>query len=69
VSGYSRDVKLPKTKIKVSIPIVHFKVDVSPKVKGRGILPDHVVYQSWEDIIQAKNTKFEFALKLIQKSR
>lgn len=68
VSGHNRDIKLPNTKIKVSIPIVHFKVNVKPKQRGRGIMPDYKVQQSWEDIIEGKNTKLEFALKLINET-
>jgi C-terminal processing protease CtpA/Prc len=66
VSGYSRGIKLANTKIKVSIPIVHFKINVSPEIQGRGILPDHVVYQTWDDIVQGTNSKLEFAVNLIK---
>jgi C-terminal processing protease CtpA/Prc len=68
VSGESGDLKLPKTKIKVSIPIVHFKMAVHPEIKGRGVMPDYKVSQDWGDIIKGKNSKLEFALKLIEKN-
>ncbi|MDC7998383.1 S41 family peptidase [Gilvibacter sediminis] len=68
VSGYSEDVKLPKTKIKFDIPTVHFKIDVNPKEIGRGIIPDYKVPQTWEDYMTNKNTKLEFTLNLITNS-
>ena len=68
VSGESGVLKLPKTKIKVSIPLVHFKMAVHPEIRGRGVMPDYKVSQDWEDIIKGKNSKLEFALKLIEKN-
>ncbi len=69
VSGYNRYIKLPKTKIKIKIPIVHFKMNVKPDISGRGVMPDYEVPQSCEDIVSGKNSKFEFALKLIQQRK
>ena len=65
VSGYSRTIKLPNTKIKIDIPTVHFQINVQPKIRGRGILPDYQVSQSWEDYLNGINSKLEFAKKLI----
>lgn len=67
VSGYSNTIKLPNTKIKIDIPTVHFQIDVQPKIKGRGIIPDYEVSQSWEDYLNGINSKLEFAKKLIMK--
>lgn len=66
VSGYSRTVKLPNTKISVRIPIVHYQINVSPKVRGRGIMPDHTVPQAWTDYMTENNTKLNFTLELIR---
>ncbi|UBZ05494.1 hypothetical protein LDL76_08955 [Salegentibacter mishustinae] len=65
VSGYSEYVKLPNSKIEVKIPTVHFQVNVSPKIKGRGVKPDYNVPQTWEDYVNGKNTKKDFAIKTI----
>ncbi len=65
VSGYSVYVKLPHTKIEVDIPIVHFQVDVKPEKRGRGIMPDYYIPQSWENYLNGINAKKEFAVKLI----
>lgn len=69
VSGYSETIELPNSKIKVSIPTVHFQIDVAPKIKGRGIMPDYEVTQTWADYLNAKNTKKDFAVKLIKNPR
>jgi hypothetical protein len=65
VSGYSKTIKLPNTKIKIDIPTVHFQIDVQPIIKGRGIIPDYAVPQSWEDYLNGVNSKFEFTKQLI----
>jgi hypothetical protein len=48
----------------VSIPIVHFKMDVRQEIRGRGVMPDNKVSQDWEDIITGKNSKLEFCIKI-----
>jgi len=65
VSGYSEYIKLPNSKVEVKIPTVHFQINVSPKIKGRGIMPDYDVPQTWEDYLVGKNTKKDFAIKTI----
>jgi hypothetical protein len=65
VSGYSEYIKLPNSKIEVKIPTVHFQINVSPEIKGRGIIPDYRVSQTWKDYLNEKNTKKEFAIKTI----
>ncbi|MEQ8703326.1 MAG: S41 family peptidase [Phaeodactylibacter sp.] len=68
VSGYDHYVKLPNTKIKVKIPIVHYKINVKPEQPGLGVIPDYKVFQKWSDIVKGKNSKFEFALNLIREN-
>lgn len=65
VSSYSETIKLPNTKIKISIPSVHFQMDVNPSIKGRGVMPDHEVPETWDDYMNNKNSKFEFVKKII----
>lgn len=63
VSGYSEYIKLPNSNIKVKIPTVHFQINVSPKIKGHGVIPDYNVPQTWNDYLKGKNTKKEFIIK------
>ncbi|MDN6292261.1 MAG: S41 family peptidase [Tetragenococcus halophilus] len=65
VSGYSEYLKLPNSKIKIKIPIVHFQMNVSPEIKGRGVMPDHEVPQTWDAYLKGKNAKKEFTIKNI----
>ncbi len=65
VSGYTETVKLPNTKISIDIPTVHFQINVTPSIKGRGILPDYKVPQTWEDYLEKRNAKLEFVKELI----
>jgi C-terminal processing protease CtpA/Prc len=65
VSGYSEYIKLPNSKIEIKIPTVHFQINVSPKIKGRGIMPNYDVPQTWEDYLNGKNTKKDFTIKTI----
>lgn len=65
VSGYSESIKLPNSKIEVEIPTVHFQMNVSPEQKGRGVIPDYEVPQTWEDFISGRNTKKDFTIKMI----
>lgn len=62
VSGYGTTIKLPNSKIKVSIPIVHFQMNVSPTLPGRGVMPDYTVAQTWEDYLKGENSKLKFVL-------
>lgn len=65
VSGYSEYIKLPKTNIEVKIPTVHFQINVVPEKKGRGVIPDYEVPETWKDYLNGKNTKKDFAIKII----
>lgn len=67
VSGYSETITLPNSKIEVDIPTVHFQMNVSPEIKGRGVMPDFKVPQSWKAYMKMKNAKKEFAIELITK--
>jgi len=53
VSGYSRSIKLEHSGISVSLPIVHFKMNSKPAVKGHGVMPDYEVPQTWKDLLEA----------------
>lgn len=65
VSGYSEIVKLPNTKIKFDIPIVHFQMNVEPEIRGRGVIPDFEVPQTWIDYLNNRNSKLDFTKKMI----
>ena len=65
VSGYAEYIQVPHSKIEIKIPTVHFEIQVSPQIKGRGVMPDYTVHQTWGDYMKIKNTKKIFTLNLI----
>ena len=66
VSGFSKDITLKNSKIQVSLPVVHFKMNLAEDEDGtHGVQPDYYVPQSWQDLITNRNSKKEFALSLI----
>ncbi|MEO0340242.1 MAG: S41 family peptidase, partial [Bacteroidota bacterium] len=69
VSSFNETIKLPNSKIKIAIPIVHFQIDVEPTLRGRGILPDYPVSQTQNDYMNQRNAKLEYALELIMNNK
>jgi hypothetical protein len=63
---------LPNSKIGFTFSVVNIEQNVPEKVSqpfGRGIIPQYVITQSYEDFLQNKDTQFEFTLNLINKSK
>jgi len=65
LSGYTETIKLQKTKIKIDIPTVYFQINVEPEIRGRGIIPDFVVPQNWDDYLKNRNSKLDFIIKIM----
>ncbi len=62
---------LPNSKIITRFSIVHVTQDAPNKESqptGRGIIPDHEVYQSFKDFMQNEDTQLKYVLKLIENS-
>lgn len=61
--------ELPHSKIKTKFSIVYVIQDAPVKPdqpEGRGIIPDHTVWPSFDDFIQNRDTQMEYVLKLIK---
>lgn len=69
VSGYSETITLPNSKIEIQIPTVHFQINVNPAVRGRGVMPDYEVPETWSDYLQTKNAKKAFTIDLITQKK
>jgi C-terminal processing protease CtpA/Prc len=67
-AGSKQYVTLPHLKIKIGIPRYHILFSASEKQKttNKGLLPDHHVKYSFEDIVQQKDLHLETAKKLIK---
>lgn len=61
--------ELPHSRIKTKFSIVYVVQDAPPKSdqpEGRGIIPDHEVWPTFDDFMQKRDTQMEFVLKLIR---
>ncbi|WP_212005317.1 S41 family peptidase [Chitinophaga sp. HK235] len=60
--------ELPHSKLKTKFSIVYVIQDAPVKPdqpEGRGIIPDHTVWPSFDDFMQNRDTQMEYVLKLI----
>ena len=69
MAGLMESFTLPNSKLVVKFPTTDFQLEVKPNKKGRGVLPDYDVSQTWSDYVQGKNSLEEFVLKLISKKK
>lgn len=62
--------ELPNTNMKVQVPVVYeeFVNTVKENGHGRGTFPDFFVTQTYEDMMNRKDSAFEFALGLIEQN-
>lgn len=61
--------ELPNSKIKTKFSIVYVVQDAPVKPdqpEGRGIMPDHEVWPTFQDFMDRKDTQMEYVLKLIR---
>ena len=66
-SGVFAIVTLPNTKLTVGIPLMAYYSNVSGyPYKDRGILPDHTVKNSVEDVLHKRDVVMEYTLELIR---
>jgi hypothetical protein len=62
--------ELPNSKIKSKFSFVHVEQDAVVKPdqpEGRGIIPDYIVWHTFTDFMQNRDTQMEYVLKLINK--
>jgi hypothetical protein len=69
-SGYSLELTLPNTALKIDIPILKFVLDVSDKVPpGRGVIPDYEVQPGIKELLSGIDAEMEFAKQLIKQKK
>jgi len=66
-SGSMPGLKLPHTGIRVRIPLVRYTMAVDDYPNDRGIIPEHRVDPSVEDILKGRDTVMAYALDLVKK--
>jgi C-terminal processing protease CtpA/Prc len=66
-SNYSFLMTLPNTKIKVNIPVARYQTNVAVNNNfGKGVIPDHQIQYSIEDIIQGFDRELDTVLTLLK---
>lgn len=68
-SGFMPELTLPNTKLRVRIPLLLYTMAVSGYPEDRGIIPDHPVAPSIEDLLRGRDAVMEYAIELIKKEK
>lgn len=66
-SGMGETLTLPNTKIRIAIPLVRYAMAVKDYPKNRGIIPQHQVSTTINDLLKDNDPQLEYTLKLIKK--
>ena len=64
-SGAMLNLILPHTKTNIIVPILQYVMDIVPRQKGRGVIPDHPVRPTIKELLSGKDVVLEYALRLI----
>lgn len=65
LAGYTKNYKLPNSKIRVEIPAKQFVLTSLENNDGRGLIPDYIVTENIEDYLQLTDKSLNFILSLI----
>jgi hypothetical protein len=69
-SGYSKELVLPNSKIKVSIPALQFVMNVKPTLPfGSGVLPHYEVIPTFEEYINGENASLKYILEKLENEK
>lgn len=67
-SGYSQELVLPNSQIKIYIPALQFVMNVEPKLPfGSGIIPHHNVIPIFEEYRNKENVALNYVLEVLEK--
>jgi len=66
-SGYGKELVLPNSKIKVSIPALQFIMNVKPTLPfGRGVIPHYEVIPTFREHINGENAPLKYILEQLE---
>jgi len=66
-SGYSEELELPHSKIRIKIPALQFIMNVEPTLPfGAGVIPDHVVIPTFEQYNGGENASLQYILTQLE---
>lgn len=66
-AGLAFTLVLPNSKLNVIIPTTLFKINIDQENDGHGMMPDHEIHPSIEDILNDRDVEKEYVLDLIRK--
>lgn len=69
-SGYSKKLVLPNSKIKISIPVLQFVMNVKPTLPfGSGVIPHYEVVPTFEQYTNGENASLKYILKQLENEK
>jgi hypothetical protein len=68
LAGYTKDLELPNTKIRVEIPTKQFIMTNLKRNDGNGLIPNYEIDNSIQDNIQQNDKQLDFVMKLIKEN-
>lgn len=68
IDGFTKQIKLPNTKIEIQIPTKQFVITDKAKNNGHGIIPTQYIEPKITDIIENKDTELDYTIDLIIKN-
>ena len=66
-AGITTYYTLPNSKLKVRVPVFRIVHDINPSFTGHGVLPDHVINYSFDDVLRRKDLEMEKVKELVKK--
>ena len=66
-SGVGLPLELPNSKNVITIPLILWKMNVNFENTGKGVVPDHIVKPSIEDVLQKRDVVMDYTIDLIGK--
>lgn len=67
-SGVGLPLELPNSKNIATIPLILWKMNVNFDNNGRGVVPEHIVKPSIEDVLQGRDVIMDYTIDLIGKN-
>lgn len=65
VAGIKPTLVLPKTKVRITVPLMLFEMNVNHQNQGHGVTPDYAIKPTIKDVLAKKDPAMELVNKLI----
>lgn len=68
-SGVMLTLNLPNTGVRAILPLVLFEMNVAFKNNARGVIPDHIIKPTIDDVLAERDPVMEFTKQLIEQEK